>query len=75
MVFEMLRDYLSESLGCDAEEITLRSELREDLGLSDSGLEEVMDAMSGELGFRFDTDDLPGIITVAQLVRYISNLV
>lgn len=75
MVFEMLRDFLSESLGCDTEEVTLRCELREDLGLSDTGLEEVMDAMSGELGFRYDTDDLAGITTVAQLVRYISNLV
>lgn len=75
MVFEMLRDFLSESLGCDAEEITLRSELREDLGLSDTGLEEVMDAMSGELGFRYDADDLSGVATVAQLVRFISNLI
>ena len=75
MVFEMLRDFLAESLGCDAEEITPRSELREDLGLSDTAMEEVMDAMSGELGFRYDTDDLSGIATVAQLVRYISRLV
>lgn len=75
MVFEMLRNYLAESLGCDEEEITLRSELREDLGLSDTELEEVVDAMSGELGFHYDTDDLSGVSTVAQLVRFISNLV
>lgn len=75
MVFEMLKDFLAESLGCDAEEISLRSELREDLGLSDTALEEVLDAMSGELGFRYDADDLSGIATVGQLVRYISNLV
>ncbi len=75
MVFEMLRDFLVESLGCDEEEITLRSELREDLGLSDTELEEVVDAMSGELGFRFDADDLSGVTTVAQLVRFVANLV
>lgn len=75
MVFEMLRDMLVESLGCDEEEITLRSELREDLGLSDTELAEVVDAMSGELGFRYDSGDLSGIATVAQLVRFISNLV
>lgn len=75
MVFEMLRDMIGESLGCDAEEITPRSELREDLGLSDTELEEIMDAMSGELGFRYDAEELEGILTVAQLVRYISNLI
>lgn len=75
MVFEMLRDMFIESLGCDEEDITLRSELREDLGLSDTELEEVMDAMSGELGFRYDPEQLEGITTVAQLVRFVSGLV
>lgn len=75
MVFEMLRDMIVESLGCDEEEVTPKSELREDLGLSDTELEEVMDAMSGELGFRYDTDKLEGILTVAQLVRYIAGLI
>ena len=75
MVFEMLRDMLVESLGCDEEEVTLRSELRDDLGLSDAELENVMDAMSGELGFHYDSDDLAGLNTVSQLVRYISALV
>lgn len=75
MVFEMLRDMLVESLGCDEEEITLRSELREDLGLSDTELEEVVDAMSGELGFRYDAEALTDVTTVAQLVRFISNLI
>lgn len=75
MVFEMLRDMLVESLGCDEEEITSRSELREDLGLSDTELEEVVDAMSGELGFRYDAEALADVTTVAQLVRFISNLI
>lgn len=75
MVFEMLRDMLVESLGCAEEEISPRRELREDLGLSDTELEEVVDAMSGELGFRYDADDLSKVVTVAQLVRYIANLI
>ncbi len=75
MVFEMLRDILAESLGCDEEEITLRSELRDDLGLSDAELENVMDALSGELGFRYNSDDLERVATVGQLVRLVSSLV
>ena len=75
MVFEMLRDMIGESLGLEQEEITLKSDLREDLGLSDTELEEIMDAMSGELGFRFDPEKLESVRTVAQLVRFISGLV
>ena len=75
MVFEMLRDMIGESLGLEPEEITLKSDLREDLGLSDTELEEVMDTMSGELGFRFDPEELESVHTVAQLVRFISGLV
>lgn len=75
MVFEMIRDMLAESIGCDEEEITLRSELRDDLGLSDAELENVMDALSGELGFRYDSDDLERVTTVAQMVRLVSSLI
>lgn len=75
MVFEMLRDMIGESLGLEPEEITLKSDLREDLGLSDTELEEIMDTMSGELGFRFDPEKLESVYTVSQLVRFISGLV
>ena len=75
MVFELLRDMLMEALGCDESEITLRSELREDLDLSDAELQSVMDAMAGELGFRYDEDKLESLQTVSQMVRYISTLI
>lgn len=75
MVFEMLRDMIVESLGCGEEEVTPKCDLREDLGLSDTELEEIVDAMSGELGFRYDPEKLESIHTPAQLVRYISALI
>lgn len=75
MVFEMLRSMIAEAMGCEEDEITTRSDLRDDLGLSDTELQEIMDAMGGELGFRYDEDDLEKIQTMAQLVRYISRLV
>lgn len=75
MVFEMLRELLSEELGCDGEEITLRAELRDDLGLSDAELENVVDALSGELGFRYESESLEEVRTVSELVRLISSLV
>lgn len=75
MVFETLRDLLAEALGCDEGEITPRAELHDDLGLSDAELQEVMDAMGAELGFRYDDSELAECRTVAQLVRYVSGLI
>lgn len=75
MVFELLRDMIVETLGCEEGDVTPKSELREDLGLSDTQLEEVMEAMSGELGFRYESHRLEDILTVAQLVRYIAGLI
>ena len=75
MVFEILQEMLSEELGCDAEEITLRSDLRDDLGLSDAELQNVVDALSGELGFRYDSESLERIHTVSELIRMVSALV
>lgn len=75
MVFEMLRSMLSEALGCDESEITLGSDLRDDLGVSDGELQEVMEALAGELGFRYELGDLEEVNTAAQLVRYISMLI
>ena len=74
MVFEMLRDMLGEALGCDEAEITLRSELRDDLGLSEAELQNVVDALSGELGFHYEPEALEELNTVSQLVTYISSL-
>lgn len=74
MVFEMLREMLAESLGCDDSEITLSSELRDDLGLSDGQLNEVMEAMASELGFRYDSGRIEDADTVRELVGYISQL-
>lgn len=74
MVFEMLREMLAECLGCEDSEITLSSELRDDLGLSDGQLGEVMEAMSSELGFRYEQGDMEDVYTVRELVLLISGL-
>ena len=74
MVFEMLREMLAECLGCEDSEITLSSELRDDLGLSDGQLDEVMEAMASELGFRYSGTDLEAVSTVRELVGCISQL-
>ena len=74
MVFEALREMIVEIQGCDEGEVTMRAELRDDLGLSDGQIREVMEAMSSELGFRYDESELEELCTVAELVKYIAGL-
>ena len=75
MVFELLRDLVCEALGCDESEVTLRSDLCDDLGLSEGELAEILEAMASELGFRTADVDLEENMTAAQLVRCISGLI
>lgn len=74
MVFEMLREMIVEILGCDEASVTLSAELRDDLGLSDSQIAEVLEAMASELGFRPEDIDLEEVYTAKELVRNISVL-
>lgn len=72
MIMEALRGILADSLGCDESEITPGADLRCDLGLSDSDLADVLDALAGELGFVYEESDLDTLTTVSSLVRYAS---
>ena len=74
MVFEALREMIVELLGCDESEVTLSAELRDDLGLSDGQIDEVLEALSSDLGFRAEDIELEETETVRQLVRAISGL-
>lgn len=74
MFFEMLRDMITETMGCEESDVALGAELRDELGLSDGELSEIVAAMAHELGFRFDEIDLEEAATVRDLVRCISAL-
>lgn len=74
MVYEMLREMIVESLGCDEASVALSAELRDDLGLSDGQITEILEAMASELGFRSEDIDPDGVYSVKDLVRAISVL-
>lgn len=74
MVFEALREMLVEILGCDESEITLSADLRDDLGLSDGQMDEIVEALSSELGFRREDLELEEVYSVRELVKAISVL-
>lgn len=75
MVFELIRDLLADSLVCDAEQITMQSDLQEDLELTGSDLAEVVETLAAELSFSWRHQDLEDITTVSELVRYVERQV
>ena len=74
MVFELLRGLLADSLGCDEADITMNADLFDDLGLSQSDLTDVMEALGEELGFSATVGDWNELSTVGDLVAHVEQM-
>ena len=71
---------LSELLDCDVDEIRPEARLREDLDADDLVVLDLFDVIEDELGertvgFRLDDDDLVDLVTVADIIEYVTNIV
>ena len=70
MIFEKLAALLSEQFGVDVDSITMDTSF-EDLGADSLDIVEMTMAVEEEFGLEdMDEEDLSGISTVADLVRY-----
>ena len=73
MIFEKLAALLSEQFGVDVDSITMDTSF-EDLGADSLDIVEMTMAVEEEFGLEdMDEEDLSGISTVADLVRYIKS--
>ena len=73
MIFEKLAALLSEQFGVDVDSITMDTSF-EDLGADSLDIVEMTMAVEEEFGLEdMDEDDLSGISTVADLVRYLKS--
>ena len=73
MIFEKLAALLSEQLGVDVDSITMDTSF-EDLGADSLDIVEMTMAVEEEFGLEdMDEEDLSGISTVADLVRYLKS--
>ena len=71
MIFEKLAALLSEQFGVDVDSITMDTSF-EDLGADSLDIVEMTMAVEEEFGLEdMDEEDLSGISTVADLVRYL----
>ena len=73
MIFEKLAALLSEQFGVDVDSITMDTSF-EDLGADSLDIVEMTMAVEEEFGLEdLDEEDLSGISTVADLVRYLKS--
>lgn len=73
MIFEKLAALLSEQFGVDVDSITMDTSF-EDLGADSLDIVEMTMAVEEEFGLEdMDEEDLSGIYTVADLVRYLKS--
>ena len=73
MIFEKLAALLSEQFGVDVDSITMDTSFA-DLGADSLDIVEMTMAVEEEFGLEdMDEEDLSGISTVADLVRYLKS--
>ena len=73
MEFEQVRDIIVETLGCDAEQVTMDASLADDLGADSLDLFELVMALEEEYGVEIPSEDLEKILTVQDVIDYMKN--
>lgn len=74
MIFETIRAIIAEQFGLSADEITMDTNILEDLGADSLDIVELSMAMEGEFGLdEMKEEDLKAIHTVGDLVDFVSH--
>lgn len=73
-IFKTMQDLIAEQFAIDADEISMDSSFVDDLGADSVDLVELVMAMEEEFNVgEIDEDDLTGVKTVGDCVRYLYN--
>ena len=73
-IFKTMQDLIAEQFAIDADEISMDSSFVDDLGADSVDLVELVMAMEEEFNVgEIDEDDLTGLKTVCDCVRYLYN--
>ena len=73
MTFEKVQKILAEQLELDADEITMDSSLVEDLGIDSLDFVDIVMSLEDEFDIEFPEEDMAGIKTVGDIVKYIED--
>ena len=71
MKFEEVRDIIVETLGCEAEQVTLEASLADDLGADSLAAVELVMALEEASGITIEDADVEGLKTVGDIVKYL----
>jgi len=73
ITFENVRDIIVDTLSCNAEQVTLDTNLTEDLGADSLEIVELAMAVQESLGVNIEDEDLEKIHTVRDILDYIKG--
>lgn len=73
MIFEKIKNIVSEQLGVDADEITMESSFTDDLGADSLDIVELIMALEGEFDIEIPDEDAEKIGSVGDVVDYIKS--
>ena len=73
MEFEKLRDIIVETLGCEAEQVTLEASLADDLGADSLAAVELVMALEEASGITIADEDVENLKTVADIPKYLKE--
>lgn len=72
-MLEKIKKIIGEQLGIKMEEITIETNLKEDLGADSLDLYEFVMALEDEYSVEIPTEDLDGIHTVQDIINYLKE--
>ena len=74
MIFETVRDTLAEQFEIDPSEITMDTNLIDDIGADSLDVVELIMSLEDNYGIRISDDDAANLITVRKIVDYIERM-
>jgi acyl carrier protein len=73
MTFETLRDVICETLGCEAESVTLEASLKEDLDCDSLAAVELVMHLEEETGISIPDEDMVKFKLVGDIMTYLQE--
>lgn len=73
MIFEKVKNIISEQLGIDADEISMESSFMDDLGADSLDIVELIMALESEFDMEIPDEDAEKISVVSDVVDYIKS--
>jgi acyl carrier protein len=71
MVFEKVKSIVKEQLGVDEEKITLEASITDDLGADSLDVVDLVMSLEEEFDLEIPDEDVEGMKTVGDIVKYI----